>query len=372
MSSGKTLCIATGIFPPDTGGPAKFAHSYADWANLHNKELAFISLTDKSDSIETFSGFQSTLISRSHTFLKRFLKTVLALNQAIRSDQVVLANGLFLEVLLASYLNPRKPYFTKVPGDIVWERARNSGYTNLTIDEFQDIRLSWKWRVFRTLFTLSLRRSRRVIVPSKHLFNLCLAWGVGKEKIHLVYNSVDVDLFKPENVSKKWDVVTVCRLVPWKGVEEIIESCARLNLRLCVVGDGPQSSTLKSLAGRLGCNAEFVGNQTQTRVKELLSKSRIFVLNSNFEATAYALIEARASGLPSIARRNTGSEEVINHGVDGFLCDDELNLKSALVKLLEDPVLYDQFRTKSVEDARNRFDFEHNFESIFKVIMECT
>lgn len=370
MSSEKTLCIATGIFPPDTGGPAKFADTYSEWARLHDKQVSFVSLTDGPDSIKSFGGFHTTLISRRHPFLVRFLKTTMALVKAGRSDQRILANGLFLEILVASYLNPRKPYFTKVPGDIVWERARNVGYTNLTIDEFQNARLNWKWWFFRKLFTSSLKRSRIVVVPSKHLLDLCVRWGVKLENIRLIYNSVNTNNFTPARERKSWDVITVCRLVPWKGIDQIIEACAKLDLKLCVVGDGPQRSELESLASKVGCEAKFVGNQTQIEVKKLLDKSKVFVLNSSFEATAYALIEARASGLPSIARRNTGSEEVIEHGVNGFLCDEKLTLLEALKELLNNQDLLETFSVRGIEDSRNRFNFETNFKDIYDFVMD--
>lgn len=370
MSSEKTLCIATGIFPPDTGGPAKFADSYSEWAKLHDKQVSIVSLTDGPDSIKSLGGFHTTLISRRHPFLVRFLKTTMALVKAGRSDQRILANGLFLELLVASFLNPRKPYFTKVPGDIVWERARNVGYTRLTIDEFQNASLSWKWRFFRKLFTTSLKRSRIVVVPSKHLLNLCVRWGVKLENIRLIYNSVDTNLFAPAQEQKSWDVITVCRLVPWKGVDQIIEACAKLDLKLCIVGDGPQRSELESLASQVGCHTKFIGNQTQIEVKQLLNKSRIFVLNSTFEATAYALIEARASGLPSIARRNTGSEEVIEHDVNGFLCDEKFTLLDALKELLNNKDLVETFSVKGIEDSRARFNFETNFKDIYDFVMD--
>jgi glycosyltransferase involved in cell wall biosynthesis len=369
VSSEKTLCIATGIFPPDTGGPANFARSYAVWARKHDKKLSFISLTDGPDSCNTFHGFPTKLVSRNHSFFKRFIKTSFELARVGRSNELILANGLFLEILIASYLNPRLSYFTKVPGDIVWERARNVGYTNLTIDAFQDTNLNWKWRLFRKVFTSSLKRSRLVIVPSKHLFDLCAKWGVKRENIRLIYNSVNTNHFMPKRGPTRWDVITVCRLVPWKGVDEIVEVCARLDLKLCVVGDGPQKSELELMASRLGCDAEFVGNQNQIEVKQLLDKSRIFVLNSSFEATAYALIEARASGLPSIARRNTGSEEVIDHGVNGFLCDEKLTLLEALEEMSNNPALLEQFSASGVEDAKHRFDFETNFKHIYELVV---
>jgi len=370
VSSTKKLCIATGIFPPETGGPAKFVETFADWATSHGESISIVSLIDGPDTKNQYKGFDANLVSRKRPFIFRFYKTVMVLVQASRDNQVILANGLFLEVLVASYLNRGQPYFTKVPGDIVWERARNSGITNQSIDDFQEVKLSIKWRLFRYLFAKSLIRARMVIVPSQHLFDLCLRWGVRKENIRLIYNSVDTSFFKPDKNKTRWDVVTVCRLVPWKGVQEVIESCARLELSLCIIGDGPEKESLQSIARKVGCSATFLGNLDQRQVKEKLLESKYFVLNSNFEATAYALLEARACGLPSIARRNTGSEEVITSGYDGLLCDEALSLEEALNTLMKDLELSKQMSERGIEDSHVRFNMEANFQSIFNLVTD--
>jgi glycosyltransferase involved in cell wall biosynthesis len=366
MSSNTKLCIATGIFPPDTGGPAKFATSFADWANKNAVSLSIVSLTDGDAGKTQFNNASVELISRRSPFLWRFLKTSLFLRRSMLSGAVVLANGLFLETYIASLFIRGANYITKVPGDIVWERARNSGYTQLSIDEFQNSDISLKWRLFRWLFTRSLRKSKAVIVPSLHLESLCVLWGLPRQKVFLISNSVDTKRFSSGNSPKKWDVITVCRLVPWKGVDEIIEICASLSLSLCVVGDGPEKAKLEGLAKSLHIKVDFVGDRTETEVKSFLDQSRCFVLNSTFEATSYALLEARSMSLFCIARRKTGSEEVITHDGDGLLCDESFPLSSALARFRDDTEFVKSASILARKDTTLRFDQNVNFAKIYE------
>ena len=369
MSSDKKICIATGIFPPDTGGPAKFALSFAEWSAKQSKSLSIVSLTNLEDQKSVVYGAEVELISRDHRFLTRFIRTSVSLRKKMKAGEMVLANGLFLETFAASLFSKSSKYATKVPGDIVWERARNSGYTNLSIDNFQNQKLDFRWRIFRFLFTKSLKKSKVVIVPSRHLEDLCLAWGVPKKKIVRINNSIDVKKFRSRAVAKEWDVVTVCRLVPWKGVEEVIKVCADLAISLCVVGDGPQREYLEELSKALGTRVDFKGELGEAEVRAVLDKSRCFVLNSSFEATSYALIEARSMGLFTIARRNTGSEEVISHDLDGLLCDESYSLRSALERFISDEVFLASAVRAARSDTSIRFDSRVNFAEIYREVL---
>jgi glycosyltransferase involved in cell wall biosynthesis len=371
MSYKFDLCIITGIYPPDTGGPAKFAESFLAWAKRQNRKVAVISLTDNTDaSTETHSA-RVNLISRRHRLQKRFILSIIAIRRMMRTGTPIIANGMFVETLVASYLGRRRvPYVCKVPGDIVWERARNSMKTDLDIDSFQASRLGIGFRILRKLFTLSLVKASLVIVPSSHLQNLVLLWGVPKSRIRLIYNSVDVNKFSPFlNHRKLFDVITVCRLVPWKGVDAVIRACAELNLTLAVVGEGPEKNSLQSLAKDLNASITFLGDITQDELPEVLNSARCFVLNSSFEATSYALMEARACGLFSIANLGTGSEEIINQNRDGILTRlGSQDLFEALLRFKNDRAFVTTASQLAIKDCSLRFNNNLNFQEIFNLV----
>jgi glycosyltransferase involved in cell wall biosynthesis len=373
VSKAKVICVATGIFPPDIGGPSKFAETFLRWCQQNNQRVEAVSLTDTATRTISFENIHVKLISRDQFLLTRYAKTIIGLSRKLLTKRTVLANGLFLEVYFASLITSRK-YVSKVPGDIVWERARNSGYTKKSLEDFQQEPLNLKYRVFRSLFSRSLRRSQNVIVPTKQLQELCFKWGVSKDKVVVIPNSVDTDFFVSDSsMTKKFDVIVVNRLVAWKHVDSVISACAQLGLSLAIVGDGPDKNQLEALAIEQSAQVTFFGNQTQLQVLELLQKSSCFVLNSSFEATAYSLLEARSVGIFTIATRKTGSSEVVGHYSDGLLCDDEsLTLKEALKVFMDN----EDFVRKAVANARAdteaRFSVKTNYLKICKMVLEKT
>jgi glycosyltransferase involved in cell wall biosynthesis len=187
------------------------------------------------------------------------------------------------------------------------------------------------------LTNLSLKNAKFVISPSNQLSIFAEKWGVENEKIKTIYNCVNPDRFKKSDITKKqFDLITVCRLVPWKGLEELIDCAIKLNLKLLIVGDGPLQDKLKSLASRRPLNISFKGSVENSKMPEVLNSAKIFVLNSEFEATSYALIEAKMCGLPVLAKQTDGSLTLVQKGIDGFIYSsgNGFNLESAISKLI--------------------------------------
>ena len=372
MSKRAGICLASGIYPPESGGPAKFTATFSKWVKENsNIPVSVVTLTDGESKSEIVDGIYISKTSRNQFFILRFLKTVIELVKTSNSGMPILANGLFLEVFFASLFSNRK-YVVKIPGDIVWERAVNNSMTKSGVFEFQTQTLNRKYRLFRYLFTMSLKRSESVIVASTPMEQLCDIWGIEKDKIQKIYNSVSHKQFKPPITPEfNWDVLTVCRLIKLKKVDQIIFACSELGLNLCVVGDGPELESLKQQASALNVDVNFVGNVNSIDLPTYYGNSSIFVLNSEFEAgTPYALIEARACGVVAIATEGTGSQDVIKHMEDGLLIGtmSGMTLKDALTYLVKNKDFMNSARSKSLLKNFKLFDMEKNYLEILKVI----
>lgn len=364
-----TLVIISGIYPPDPGGPAKFSSEFAEWCATKGDEVKVLTYGDSLSTPQKLVALKVYRVPRTPLIVKRYFSMIREIGKHAKKGSL-LAVGAFLETFFASLIY-RFEYVAKVPGDIVWERARNNNFTILNIEDFQKERLSLKYRFFRYLYSQSLRRARIVIVPSRGILNLCLLWGVKLEKINLVYNSVDyLRKFPVENTAPLYDLVTVCRLTPWKGVKEIIENASLTGRSLLVIGDGPELGFLQNLAVDLGAKVTFTGNIPGDQVIAKILMSRVFVLNSYYEGLPHALLEARAAGIPTVGRAGTGSEEVINDGVDGFLIRPNRSLSDTLNEVFALEKYWDSICERAQLDTKKRFDKANNFKIIRLIIEE--
>ena len=366
-----SVLLVSGIYPPDTGGPATFTQDFSRWLSHKNINVSIVTYTDGSSKSSIVDGVRIIQVHRNINIVKRYFEFISVLVRNYNSSTKVLAAGAFLEIVTASVIRNIK-YTIKIPGDIVWERARNSGITNLDINSFQNSEMNLKYKAFRRLFTFSISRAKNVVVPSAFLQKMVVNWVGESKKIELVYNSIDPSRFsQEESANMNFDVVTASRLVPWKGVDEIIQSCKELNLSLGIAGEGPDEARLKDFAAALGARVTFLGQIPKSEMSNFYLSGKFFVLNSSYEGLPHALIEAKASGLLCIGRADTGSEEVVRNLVDGMLVSSKPgnNLKDTLARAISDPELVARLCLNAYEDVVERFSQDINFQKIYDVLM---
>ena len=167
-------------------------------------------------------------------------------------------------------------------------------------------------------------------------------YSLKKEKIQVIYNGVDlklVDSISDVPVCKN-TIIYVGRLIPHKNVEDLIKVVYRLktdfpNIKLKIIGDGPQKDFLINLTRKLGLENHilFLGqlSKYENVIREIKS-SEFLVLPSSREGFGMVLAEANACYKPVIAYKTGGVIDVIENNKNGFLIQ-EKNLDALTDKI---------------------------------------
>ena len=130
----------------------------------------------------------------------------------------------------------------------------------------------------------------------------------------VIYPGVAVDKFLPSNEKSDY-YVTCSRLVPYKKINIIVKAFQKLPDRtLIVIGDGPQLSQLRELAGP---NVRVLGFQPHEVLCGYLQRARAFIFAAE-EDYGIAPIEAQACGTPVLAYGKGGASETVVDGVTGY------------------------------------------------------
>jgi len=175
-------------------------------------------------------------------------------------------------------------------------------------------------------------------------------------KIHRVYNGIDLERFPvPRSANNHVPrIVSVGRLVPFKGFDDLIDACAELARRridfVCdIIGDGPLRETLQAKIEQLDLSprVNLLGSLSQGAVLEKLQAADIFALASTTDAQGATdvfptvILEAMASARPVVSTRLAGIPELVVDGQTGMLApaSDSTALAHALEQLLRDPEL---------------------------------
>lgn len=360
------IVIPTGIFPPDVGGPASYVPRIAAALAARGHAVEVVTLADDPALRADFS-FPVRRIRRAMARIPRMIQTVDAVRRSAHSADLIYANGLFIEAAFAAAL-ARKPLVMKIVGDWAWERARNRGAGDPVLEDFQTRRQPLRWEAVKALRSAVTRRAVRVIAPSRYLMRIIAGWGVPSARIQVVYNALE-----PLPQSVKPDLpafagrtlLCVARLVRWKGIDLLLGLVGnRKDLRLLVVGDGPERGRLESLAGRLNIRDRvlFLGNLPRERVAGCLQAADAFVLPSLYEGLPHVILEAFAAGVPVVATAVGGTVEVVDPGSNGLLvpAGDPDAFSAALDRLFSEPGL----RGRLAENARRTLQMKFQWDSL--------
>lgn len=209
------------------------------------------------------------------------------------------------------------------------------------------------------------RNASALVANSNGLRNLALKFD-SRFEIDIIPNGVDLELYKPDAHTNLFPhIVSVGRIVHQKGLDLAIHALSNLkhlDWDWHIAGDGPQMDYLKSLARELGIGnrIEFLGWQSHEQLIRVYTLANIFLFPSRHEGMPNAVLEAMASGLPVIASRIAGNEELVIDGETGhlFQSEDIDSLRDALHKLLTDAPL----RKKMGAASRQRVEQHYSWE----------
>ncbi len=162
----------------------------------------------------------------------------------------------------------------------------------------------------------------RIVVPSSFAKATFAAEGVGNTET--ILPGIDAELFHPGDSGRAAGTFRVAytgRLDLGKGVLYLLKAWKQLRLKeaeLVLMGE-VRPEIEKTLAEHAGEHVRITGFLPRTQVAEQLRRSSLFVFPSLHEGLAQALLEAMGSGIPAIATPNSGAEDCIAHGEDGFV-----------------------------------------------------
>jgi glycosyltransferase involved in cell wall biosynthesis len=201
-----------------------------------------------------------------------------------------------------------------------------------------------------------LRRSKTFYrILSTRGYSYLTSRGFRAEQIVCIPNGVSIEKFRPaaerrpDAAKPERDIICVARLEYPKGVDVLLHAWGRmmrapadwrgqLRPRLYVVGAGIFRPQMERIISELsmGDSVELLGLQRD--VVDLLQRSWGFVMPSRWEGMPNALLEAMACGLPCIATRVSGSEDIVSDGFNGLLVEPEqpAEMARALRRVIED------------------------------------
>jgi glycosyltransferase involved in cell wall biosynthesis len=250
------------------------------------------------------------------------------------------------------------------------------------------IRPSWRYRLFyRPFLRFALSRAARIVVSSPTLGESAPALQDFQSKCTVIPFGIDTRAEETDAVMSRAHeirretnrpiVLFVGRLVPYKGVDVLLEALSGLDAACLIVGDGPMRPHLESQARALGIEnrVKFVGSVPDEELAALYRACDVFALPSVTRQEAFGVVqlEAMAAGKPVVSTDlGTGVGWVNRHAETGYVVPprDPVALREAMRRLLDDPGLQKSMGAAAKRRVRSAFTVERMIDDTLALYRE--
>ena len=237
---------------------------------------------------------------------------------------------------------------------------------------------NWITGIIKVLYRISIKHSHAVIFQNQDDLQIFKDNNlVNPNNCYISPGSgIDLESFKyevfPHNKPEK--LILIARMLKDKGIIEYIEAAEVVNKShpdvifqlLGPLGVENRSAISKKEMDYL-TGSEYIEYLGETdNVKDFIKNSDCVILPSYREGTSRVLLEAAATGRPLIASNVTGCKEIIDHGVNGYLCKskDSIDLAEKIMKFLN---LSNEQKKEMGLNGRKKVKEEFDQEIVFKL-----
>jgi glycosyltransferase involved in cell wall biosynthesis len=257
-----------------------------------------------------------------------------------------------------------------------WEYTHYVPFPQEAIQEFLKNAIHSWLRVF-------MRKCQHIVIPSESIKEILIREYGLEDRYTVIPTGTDLQPFlhadgKSLRQSKGWQdnkvLISIGRLAPEKNWETLLRAAAQVypqhpTMRLVLIGDGPDKQTLELLAAELGIAecVTFTGQVPFDEIPAYLKAADLFVFASVTETQGLVTIEAMAAGLPVVAVDGSGTHDIVDHGKEGLLVENDPNdLAAAINEMLSNPHQMKQSSNKALKKAKT-FDADRLGKKMVKL-----
>lgn len=364
-----SVLIVTNDFPPLGGGMSERACSLAiEWAKAGERIIVVTPVNGASTDY-----YKRIVVPLNGHYLYKAFQLSRVIKNTVREQHDI------TKIFCLSWSPPgMSVLFSHVYKSLKW---------GVTVNGF-DITDGLRALHTRFLLRILFNRVDLIIAPSEFLKKEILAVGDISKKSFVVSNGIDLKKYHPslsgEVIREKYDIndkfviMTLCRLVPIKGVDILIDSFCRIlekfpNAVLMIAGSGPQENELQKKVDSMntGNRIFFTGEIPHHKTPFYYAACDVFVQANRVygdleEGQGITLMEAAACGKPVVSTATGGIPEVVKDNETGFLVAPESpeELSEKLEYLITHPDERTRLGKNASTDATKRFDDKKNTQRI--------
>lgn len=378
------ILIASGIYPPDIGGPATYLSQFTKFLLEQHCEIKVVTFSDykgrkNKDGVEVFR------VSRKYNIIIRFLKYFFYLWKFSKDINLIYLHDVSLVGIIWLLVNffRKKKYIIRIGGDNIWEQAYQKGLTKDKYFDFHSQKLpSFTLKVKKIILKSLAKNSEKTIVPSNFLKRALEMYGISGDKIEVINNAINIDIqrdksdlySKIEKYKQEGNKIFISsgRLISLKNFDYLIDIFSNINnAKLLIIGNGPEKEKLEKLIFELKLDDRIIliDKINRDELLTIYSLSDAFILLSVIETFSFAALEALSSGTKVILSKVGALKEIFgefnNKGVE-FV---DLNNKNKIINILNNIDDIQCISQERIFSLKNKYDYNKHANEVYNIIL---
>ncbi len=363
-----------------TGGAQRVLLDQARWFHEHGHKVSVIFLYDKEGLHQKWQALTPVKITNLNAFLghgkgikniSAFVKGLLSLWSFLRREKIdaieTFTHDSNMVALPIAWL-------ARVPVRIATHHGVIEGFP--------------RWREIIHSWMVNSNIANKLVAVSRKTHEISLREGVREEHIEVIQNGIvplPIESRSRLEVRKEADMgeddivlISVGRLVYQKAHEVLVASMPEVlkefpNAKAWIFGEGPLLADLQLQIERLGVSNSIRLPGISDRIPQYLAGADVFVLPSRWEGLPMALLEAMSAGLPCIATKVEGVDEVLIEGEHGLFVpvEDPLALAQAILQLLHAPEVRNRMGVAARRHISTFYTLDRMCERYLELMLLC-
>ncbi len=306
------IVLATGIFPPEIGGPATYVQGLARELAARGDDVVVLTYGAK-QGFEQENGYWVFSVGKQGGPLRRWLRYREELvAHGAKADYVCAFTSISagMPVLMSGLHHPIK--ILRLGGDFFWERYTDAGGV-MTLREWYASRFGF-WRMLNSLvMNKVLRCFDKLVYSTEFQREIHMSTYRKLPPSSVESNAMPEGIFVVHEPRTPFRLLFMGRFVRFKNIPALIDAMSLLpDARLTIIGEGPMETELKNRVKKAGLS-ERVSFQTSVSgnaKRHAFDDHDLLVLPSLTEISPNTALEARAACLPVLLTEETGLPDI--------------------------------------------------------------
>ncbi len=306
------IVLATGIYPPDIGGPATYVRALARVLTQRGVEITVISYGD-GISDEMDECWRVIRVSKRWPIIRwwRYARVLRRLSFDVDSVLAFSSVSAGVPLWLARV---KQPKILRLGGDFLWERYTDHG-GSMSLRRWYG---SWRSCLSRAITARLLRIFDHIVFSTTFQQDLYERFYPMLPEHRVIENALPEGSPRPHQLHQPIRLLFLGRFVGFKNLPSLIQAMTDLpDVVLTLTGDGPLLGLLQQMVQRLRLShrVRFELPVHGQRAQDIFNDHDILILPSLTEISPNTALEARSAGLPVLLTEETGLSAALRQGM---------------------------------------------------------